>query len=425
MNGFRASLAGIIAAVLISPALGQTDAQSPAPAVDAAAEADEAQLLGGVAAIVNDQVISLSDVAQRARLLLITLGVSASQENLQQALPRALEDLIDERLQLQKAGEFDVKISDADITSAVQDVAAQNQSTIEDLYNTLQSNGVNPETLQEQMRAEIAWRRIMSGLYGSRIRISQLQIDSMLDRLSADASKERYQLSEIFLYAPTEADKNQALQGAGVIVEQLRQGARFQLAAQQYSNSPTAAVGGDLGWVSPAELPAEAQAVLKDATPPILTTPIVVDDGVYIYAFKGKQDGFTGAKDVSLKQILASDSNRAKLNALSLEAPTCDSVEDTVSSDDTLIYADLGRVPEDILTDEIRAAIQNVPEGQASDILDTPAGPALLFVCDRAETGAQIPSRAQVEDRLFSQQIALQSQRELRDLKREATIIRR
>lgn len=425
MNGIRASLAGLAATALVFPALGQTSAPPTATATAEAAEQDQARLLGGVAAIVNDEVISLSDVAQRARLLLITLGVPASQENLQQALPRALEDLIDERLQLQKAGEYDVEVSEADITGGVNDIAAQNQGTVQDLYDNLASNGVSPDTLKEQMRAEIAWRRIMSGLYGSRIRISQLQIDSLLDRLTADANKERYQLSEIFLYAPTEADKEQVQQGATVIVEQLRQGARFQLAAQQYSNSPTAAVGGDLGWVSPTELAPEVREVLESVTPPALTSPIVVDDGVYIYALRGKQEGFTGVRDVSLKQVLASDSNPAKLNALALDAPTCDTLEEATASDPDLIYADLGRVPEDVLSDEIRAAIQNVPVGQSSGILTTPAGPALLFVCERAQTGAQIPTRAQIEDRLFSQQITLQSQRELRDLKREATIIRR
>lgn len=419
MIGIRVFLAAMAASALSGTALAQSSPATPAETTEQTPE-----LLGGVAAIVNDEVISISDVAQRARLLLITLGVPATEDNMRQAMPRALEELIDERLQLQKAAEYELVISDADIQAAVRDIAAQNQATIDELYASLRESGVNPTTLEDQMRAEIAWQRIMSGLYSSRIRISPLQIDSMLERLEASASEERYQLSEIFLYAPTEADKEQILQGANVIVQQLRQGARFQLAAQQYSNSPTAAVGGDLGWVSPSELDPVVQSALSSIEPPALTTPIIVDDGIYIYAFRGKQAGFDGARDVELRQVLSADGGLAALNSLSLTQPSCDDLK-TSANDLGLIYAELGRVPESALTSEVQNAIAGVPEGGASGVINTPAGPAVLFVCDRGQAGVQLPTRDQIEDRLFSQQITMLSQRDLRDLKREATIIRR
>ncbi|MFC6200096.1 peptidylprolyl isomerase [Ponticaulis profundi] len=423
MIGIRASLIAIAAATCSGSAIAQDLALGP-QAEAAVAEDPQARLLGGVAAVVNDEVISISDVAQRARLLLITLGVPANQENLQQALPRALEELIEERLQLQKAAEYELEISDEAIESAVADIASSNQSTVQQLYDTLRQSGVNPTTLQDQMRAEIAWQRIMGGLYGQRIRISRGQIDNMLNRLSQSATEERYQLAEIFLYAPTEADKQQILEGAGVIIEQLGQGARFQLAAQQYSNAPSAAVGGDLGWVSPAELEPEAREVIENTTPPALTPPILVEDGVYIYAVRGKQDGADEAFEVSLRQILSTGSGAA-LNALALEQPGCDQLESIANADDGLVYADLGVVPENALTAEVRAAIDGVPVGRASSVLNTPNGEAVLFVCDRQAAGLQLPSRSQIEDRLYNQQISMLSQRDLRDLKREATIIRR
>lgn len=423
MIGTRVFLAVLAASAIGVSAQAQTAPASPTTAAPESA-VSSTQLLGGVAAIVNDEVISLSDVGERARLLLITLGVPASEENLQQALPRALEELIDERLQLQKAAEYEVEISEAEVDDAARNIASQNQATVQELYDDLRNSGVNPETLKDQMRAEIAWRRIMGGLYGSRIRISRLQIDSMLERLSASASEERYQLAEIFLYAPTEADKQQILQGANVIVEQLRQGARFQLAAQQYSNSPTAAVGGDLGWVSPSELEPEVQAVLADMEPPALTTPIVVEDGVYIYAMIGRQDGFEGAREVDLRQILSADGSRAALNNLTLSQTSCDGLQGA-AEDAGLIYAELGRVPEAALSSDVQSAINGVPAGGATNIIDTAAGPAILYVCDRGQAGVELPSRDQIEDRLYSQQLNMLSQRDLRDLKREATIIRR
>ena len=423
MFGKQALLTAAMLSLIGLNASAQDSAIAPATAPAELADED-AQLLGGVAAVVNDEVISISDVAQRARLLLITLGIPANEENMQQALPRALEDLIDERLQLQKAAEFELEVPEEDIEAGVQDIASQNQGTIDELYANLRQAGVSPETLKEQMRAEIAWRRIMGGLYGSRIRISQVQIDNMLNRIKSSASEERYQLAEIFLYAPTESDRSQVLQAANMIVEQLQQGARFQLAAQQYSNAPSAAVGGDLGWVSPAELDPEVQTVLEEATPPALTAPIPVEDGVYIYALRAKQDGAETAMEVSLRQVLAPQGSEAALSSLNLEQPGCENLE-TRASEDGLIYADLGNVPENALTSEVRSAITGVPVGGSTSPITTPSGEALLFVCDRQQAGVQLPDRQQIEDRLYSQQISMLSQRELRDLKREATIIRR
>ena len=382
-------------------------------------------MLGGVAAIVNDEVISISDVAQRARLLLITLGVPSTQENLRQVLPRALEELIEERLQLQKAAEYELEIADEEIDASVADLARQNQTNLEGLYNTLLQNGVNPQTLREQMRAEIAWRRIINGLYGQRIRISQLQIDGMLERIESDATEERYQLAEIFLYAPSEADRAQMVQGANVIIQQIRQGARFELAAQQYSNSPTAAVGGDLGWVSPTELEPEVQEVIRNTTPPALTDPIIASDGIYIYAVRSRQDGTNGQVEIDLRQVFAENGDLAALEAFRAENHTCGELEAAATDAEGLVYAEIGRIGVDALMDQVSEAVRDTEVGQAADPIETPAGPTLLYVCDRGFADIEIPGREQIEDRLFNQQLSLMAQRELRDLKRDATIIRR
>ena len=90
MIRMRAIMAGVAVASLSGPAVAQATATASELTPDAELQSNEARLLSGVAAIVNDEVISISDVAQRARLLLITLGVPQNQENLQQVLPRAL-----------------------------------------------------------------------------------------------------------------------------------------------------------------------------------------------------------------------------------------------------------------------------------------------------------------------------------------------
>src|SRR6056297_243612 len=87
----------------------------PSVAQELAPAAPEVQQIEGIIAVVNDEPISFTDVRQRAQLLLLSLGGrQPTQEQIQQITTQALEQLIDEKLQLQEAAEYEVEVSDAD-----------------------------------------------------------------------------------------------------------------------------------------------------------------------------------------------------------------------------------------------------------------------------------------------------------------------
>lgn len=397
-----------------------------APALTPAPAAQEAQTIEGIVAIVNDEPISYSDVRERAALLLLTLGVqSPNQQQVQQITAQALDELIDEKLQLQEANEYEVEVSDQDIASAVSDMARQSGMDRDGLINVLLAAGVNPSSLQEQMRSEIAWRRIMGGLYGSRIRISENQIDEQLAQLKAASQKTQYRIGEIFLYSPGDAEKEQATAGANTILEQLRAGAPFELAAQRFSSAPTAAAGGDMGWVSIEDLdPAVAEAV--QAMPQEgLSDPIRVDDGIYIIAFQGKREPTETVALVDLVRLAVQDGDEDKLRTAVAAAGSCDGAEDLAENDPNLSASRLDDFRLADLGPEGRALVESTNVGEATDIFAMSGTLAVMFVCDFDETGSTLPSREEIEDRLFSRQLSMISQRSLRNLRREATIIQR
>ena len=250
-----------------------------------AQDADDANRLSleGVAAVVNDKPISYSDVRERARMLLLSLGgQQPTPEQVQQITGQALEQLIDERLQMQKAEEFEVEVDEQSIAASVSDMARQSGMDGDALKLQLLNSGVNPASLEDQMRADIAWSNVMSGLYGSRIRISDNQVEDQLTRMRTASLKTQYRVAEIFLYAPDPATQDQALQAATSILEQLREGADFNLAAQQISSAPTAATGGDIGWVSTEDVSPEIATAISSLPGPGLTEPVITDTGVYL-----------------------------------------------------------------------------------------------------------------------------------------------
>ncbi|GAB5457632.1 MAG: peptidylprolyl isomerase [Henriciella sp.] len=393
-----------------------------------AQEATQPQIeqIEGIVAIVNDDPISFTDVRQRARLLLLSLGgQQPSQEEVQQITSQALDQLIDEKLQLQEASEYEVEISDDEIANSIENIARQSGITREILVNSLLQSGINPVSLEQQTRADIAWRRIMRGLYGSRIRISDNQINDQLNRLVASSDKRQFQLSEIFLYAPDEETKEQAMTAAQSIKSQLDAGAPFELAAQRFSSAPTAATGGDMGWVSLDDLDEARSAAINSANSQGLITPFVVEDGVYLMQIRNIREPSEKTSLVDLTRITVANQSEADMLAALEKIESCETISDVVDADENLRAVELADLNVEELGGEGKAMVLNTEVGKHTDIFAQSGTLAVMYVCGRRDDMANIPNKVQIEDTLYAQQLGMISERSLRNLRREATIIRR
>ena len=214
------------------------------------------------------------------------------------------------------------------------------------------------------------------------------------------------------------------------LVEQLQKGAPFPAVARQFSTAPTAA-GGDAGWISTGEMPPEVDYALENMRPGQLSRPIPVKDGVYIIYLREKRTGAT-ATLISLKQAAvplgaeASETElaaaRARLESLRPRVTGCDNIETAAAGVQGVMAGDLGEAEIQDLAPAFREAAETLQPGQLSAPIRTPAGLHLVAVCGKRQSGAQIPSPEQIENRLFGQQLAMISKRYLRDLRNSATI---
>ena len=117
-----------------------------------------------------------------------------------------MRDLIDERLQIEEAGRFDITVEPTQIDRRIGDIARQNETTLAEFVAQLSSSGISITTLRTQIEADVAWQRLISGLYGSRVRVSEVEITETQQRIAANATRPQYQISEIFLPAESEAE---------------------------------------------------------------------------------------------------------------------------------------------------------------------------------------------------------------------------
>lgn len=396
------------------------------PASTASAQESDRQTLEGIAAIVNDKPISYSDVRQRARLLLLTIGASEpTQEQVQQITGQALEQLVDEKLQLDRVAEYEVQVDPREIDAAVQEMASEAGVTGDALRQQLVASGVNPVSLEEQMRADIAWNRLMSGLYGNRIRISENQVDDQLSRLRTASQKTQYRLGEIFLYAPDEATKTEAMQAAQSIIGQLQQGADFRVAAQRISSAPTAAAGGDMGWVTIEDIdPAIAEAVTKASANGLLE-PIETENGIFIILLGGKREPAEPVTRVDLKRLVATDGVEATLTEAIGRITSCNDVQSVANSRSALRAQDINDINVDELGPEGRSLVLATDVGQPTEVFAVSAGLAVMYVCRREDGAEALPSREDLKGSLKSRELNMISERELRNTRRMATIIYR
>jgi peptidyl-prolyl cis-trans isomerase SurA len=393
-----------------------------APTITTVAPA-QAQVAEGIAAIVNEDVITTWDVRQRATLLMASANLEPTRENQQRAQAQALRDLIDETLQLQEAARFEIEVTEEQIDEEVARIAEQAGSSQVDLEQQLQAAGIRPQTLRDQIRAEIAWRRLVNGLYGGRIRISDTEVDATQARIAASAQLVQYQVSEIFLPAESAEEVAEARANGQLLLEEMQRGAPFPLVARQFSAAASAVAGGDLGWVAQGELPPELQNVLDRLTPGQVSTPIVTTRGVYILALRDRREGLaSGSATVSLLRVTAPASSRDALERARGRVTACAGLASVADPVPGAEIQDLGFTAENVVAPDIRARIASLEDGQPSEIYQDGANVAMVVLCLRDASAAGVPSRDDIENRLWDEELTMLANRHLRDLRREASI---
>jgi peptidyl-prolyl cis-trans isomerase SurA len=403
-------------------------AAKPATVAPATGQEDSPVLGEAVVAIVNDQVISTYDLNQRTALIVLSAGIRPTPEVMQQIQAQALRSLEDERLQMGELKERKVNIDAKEIDSALENIARNGRTSVPALKTQLASAGVGMETLREQVRAQIGWNRLISGMYGRQVRISDSQVQDTLARIAANSAKPQVLVSMIYLPAETPTEISEAQTAGTRLIEELKKGANFSAVAQQFSAAPSAAAGGDMDWLAQDELkPVELQRAAASMSAGDVAGPITAPGGIYIIALRDKRAGVDpkASSRVSIKQISGAANQMAAMDRARKLIRGCNSVGTAISGVSGLTETDLGQIQETELSDEMRKQIADTATGSASAPFKSDDKLKMFVVCSRDTAGGALPSREEISDRLVDQELAMLSQRYLRNLRREAAIVRR
>jgi len=441
---FRPLLALTLAATLGSAASGQ-EAPAPEQADSTGAfNIPQAVTLFGqnnpnvrrATAIVNGDIITGTDVDQRLALILSANDRKVSEEEKQRLRMQVLRNLIDETLQIQEAKASDVEVSDAEVEQSYARVAQQNfNQNIEAMDAYLKRVGSSAASLKRQIRGELAWQALLRRNVQPFVNVSEEEVKELLQRLKAAKGTDEYRLGEIYLSATPDA-RAVVGENARKIVDQIRQGGSFVAYARQYSQASTAAVGGDLGWIRLAQLPAELATAARELQPGQLAGPIEVPGGFSIlYLIDKRQVLMADPRDalLALKQVSidfppgttpAEAERRVGEFAKTMgQAHGCGAVDAVAASLGAQVVAN-DQVRARDLPAQLQDAVLSLQVGETSPPFGSlNDGVRMLMLCGRDDPGADSgPSFEDLMTQMEDDRINKRAQTYLRDLRRDAII---
>jgi peptidyl-prolyl cis-trans isomerase SurA len=401
-----------------------------------AVQQSAAQSVQTIAAVVNDEIISNFDLDQRIRLVISSSGAEPSARLANQLKSQVLTGLINERLQIQEARRLNIDVTEDEITGAVGFIEEQNGMEKGNLARVLESQGASIVTLRDQLRAQISWSKVISRRLRPRVVVGKDEVDTLVTRLKKSGRVEHL-TSEIFLSFRDQnaAVREDVIANARTLIGQLQDGASFPILAQQFSQSVSAADGGDLGWITSAELPDAAGAALETLTVNEVSSPISTRDGVYILLVKERRRFASVDPEqvtVALKQIfvpLKADADDDSIGSQMALARTvagtvrgCDDFEALAQEMGSDESGDLGRIKVSDTPAQFRETILALDVGEASQPVRTDTGIHVFMVCERVQPEAPEPDRRAIENSIGQARLSMLARRYLRDLRRDAVV---
>ncbi len=388
-----------------------------------------------IAAVVNHEVISVFDLLERMKLVILSSDLKDTPETRQKLLPLVLRSLIDERLELQEAARLDIRVSDEEINKALAQIERDNKIQTGQIEEFFAKAGVDTGTLVAQVRASIAWGKVIRRRIRPTIDIGDDDIDEAFARVEANLGKPHNLLAEIFVAVDSPEKEIEVFGVAQRLVREIREGANFPALARQFSESATASSGGDLGWVAEGELGTELDAALKPLKPPALTEPIHTPGGYYIILLRDRQipaQSEEGGVTVHLYQVyfpLGPNASKQEIaehvklaKAWQSKVKTCEDMAKLGDETGSTLSGDLGEIHLKELPDDLRKVVEPLDVSKASNPLQRADGLVMLMVCDRKEQKSTLPTRDEVADILLRQRLELQADRYLRDLRSSASV---
>ncbi len=244
-----------------------------------------------IAAVVNEDAVSMADVEDRVKLIIVSSGLPNNKDVRAKVLPQVIDSLIEEQIKMQEARRNQLEVTEEEVYSGFETIAAQNKFTAAEFEKIMTQQGIAKSTLMRQIRAQISWTKVVKDILRPRVRVTQNDVEARLKRMQKNVGKTEYLTAEIFLPVENAKKEEEVKTLAFQLVRDIRQnGAPFPAVAAQFSKTPGAAeTGGMIGWIQEGQLEGALDKKLTSLEKGQISNPVKSTLGYHILLLREKR----------------------------------------------------------------------------------------------------------------------------------------
>ena len=279
----------LLAAFSASVCMAQTSAKKPAA---------EPEFLNAVVAVVNNDVITTGELAERTHTAALNLRRQKIElPPMQQLRIQVLEQLILERAMAQRAREIGIRVDDGVVNATIEQIAQQNKISVAELRRRLQLDGVTFPQFREEIRSQVIAQRLREREVNDEIKIPESEIDAFLADQAGFNVNDTIEYDVSHIWIPTNEgmsteELNNARNVADDVLERAQDGEDFGALAASFSKASDALEGGKLGWRTLSQMPTALAAAVREARQQSSKVAMnVSSDGYYIVKVNARRDG--------------------------------------------------------------------------------------------------------------------------------------
>lgn len=272
---------------LQSAAVNQRPPSSNQQTVVAKEPKDE--VMDAIAAVVNDDVITLDDVndnTEGMKQKLLMSGQDIPDDNV--IRKKVLDLMVNKKLQTQIAKRNHIEIEVEEINTAIQHIADSNHISLTQMRSELEKQGMTYKEFRKQLKEQLMLQKIQQRSLAGKVTVTDQEVDDLINKMASeqqDGAPMKYHLANIMIALPESPNSNQthaAQLRADAIMKQLHEGVAFKKVAASESDAHHALEGGDMGWRKFAELPSLFATEVKSMKPGDIRGPLRAPNGIHI-----------------------------------------------------------------------------------------------------------------------------------------------
>ena len=143
------------------------------------------QLEHKIVVLVNDRIITSFDIIQRIKVISIINDIKVNEDNINIIRNSVIKELIDEKLKIEKAKEFNIKVNEDEYLEFENNILNQRGILKNKLIDVFKENNIDYEEFSNFVKTQIMWQKVIGGLYNRLVSASEIEINEVLKKNSS------------------------------------------------------------------------------------------------------------------------------------------------------------------------------------------------------------------------------------------------